>query len=109
MPDQVLLAAGVQPWTELPMWAPETPEFAALWDVTGDRALRTGLRYRPLSDTVRDTWGWLRRDATAHGGEMVFAAAARDGPGSGQGAGDPGQPGLNRGGERCDGWVGSRS
>jgi 2'-hydroxyisoflavone reductase len=72
VPDQVLLAAGVQPWTELPMWAPETPEFAALWDVTGDRALRTGLRYRPLSDTVRDTWGWLRRDATAHGGEMVF-------------------------------------
>jgi 2'-hydroxyisoflavone reductase len=72
VPDQVLLAAGVQPWTELPMWAPETPEFAALWDVTGDRALRTGLRYRPLSDTVRDTWGWLRRDAAAHGGEMAF-------------------------------------
>jgi 2'-hydroxyisoflavone reductase len=72
VPDQVLLAAGVEPWTELPMWAPETPEFAALWDVTGDRALRTGLRYRPLSDTVRDTWGWLRRDAAAHGGEMTF-------------------------------------
>ena len=69
VPDQVLLAAGVQPWTELPMWAPETPEFAALWNVTGDRALRTGLRYRPLSDTVRDTWGWLRRDAAARGGE----------------------------------------
>jgi hypothetical protein len=72
VPDQVLLAAGVQPWMELPMWAPETPEFAALWNVAGDRALRTGLRYRPLSDTVRDTWGWLRRDAAAHGGEMAF-------------------------------------
>ena len=50
------------------MWAPETPEFAAVWEVTGDRALRTGIRYRPLSDTVRDTWSWLRRDAAARGG-----------------------------------------
>ena len=70
--DPVLLEAGVQPWMELPMWAPGTPEFAAVWDVTGDRALRTGIRYRPLSDTVRDTWSWLRRDAAARGG------AARD-------------------------------
>ena len=72
VPDRVLLAAGVQPWMELPMWAPDTPEFAAFWEVTGDRALRTGIRYRPLSDTVRDTWGWLRRDAAAHGGEIAF-------------------------------------
>jgi 2'-hydroxyisoflavone reductase len=41
-------------------------------DVTGDRALRTGMRYRPLSDTVRDTWSWLRRDAASHGGEATF-------------------------------------
>jgi 2'-hydroxyisoflavone reductase len=70
VPDQVLLAAGVEPWSELPMWAPETPEFAAVWNVSGDRALRTGLRYRLLSDTVRDTWAWLRRDAAAHGGDL---------------------------------------
>ena len=72
VPDRVLLDAGVEPWSELPMWAPDTPEFAALWDVTGDRALRTGMRYRPLSDTVRDTWSWLRRDAASHGGEAAF-------------------------------------
>jgi 2'-hydroxyisoflavone reductase len=70
VPDRVLLAAGVQPWSELPMWAPETPEFAAVWNVTGDRALRTGLHYRPLSDTVRDTWSWLRRDVAARGGDL---------------------------------------
>jgi 2'-hydroxyisoflavone reductase len=70
VPDRVLLEAGVQAWMELPMWAPETPEFAAVWEVSGDRALRTGLRYRPLSDTVRDTWAWLRRDAAARGGDL---------------------------------------
>jgi len=72
VPDDVLLAAGVEPWTELPMWAPDTPEFAAIWDASGDRALRTGIRYRPLTDTVHDTWSWLRLDATAASGAPAF-------------------------------------
>lgn len=63
VPDQVLLAAGVEPWMELPMWAPDIPEFAAVWQVSGDRAVRTGIRYRPLTDTVRDTWHWLLQEA----------------------------------------------
>jgi 2'-hydroxyisoflavone reductase len=66
-PDSALLAAGVQPWSELPMWAPDIPEFAAIWEVTGDRAVRTGIRYRPLTDTVHDTWSWLRRAAADSG------------------------------------------
>jgi 2'-hydroxyisoflavone reductase len=67
VPDRVLLEHGVAPWTELPMWAPETPDLAAIWLVSGDRAARTRIRYRPLADTVHDTWLWLRRDAAAHG------------------------------------------
>ncbi|HEY1343503.1 MAG TPA: NAD-dependent epimerase/dehydratase family protein, partial [Streptosporangiaceae bacterium] len=63
MADPVLLGAGVEPWMELPMWAPDTPEFADIWQVSGDRALRTGMRYRPLMDTVRDTWHWLTQEA----------------------------------------------
>jgi 2'-hydroxyisoflavone reductase len=58
--DRDLLGAGVSPWTGLPMWAPDIPELAHIWEVPGDRALRTGIRYRPLSDTVHDTWLWLR-------------------------------------------------
>ena len=61
------------------MWAPDTPDLAGLWNVSGGRAIRTGIRYRPLTDTVQDTWGWLRREAAAHGGEMTFRARA---PGS---------------------------
>jgi hypothetical protein len=63
--DPVLLGAGVEPWMELPMWAPDTPEFADIWRVSGDRALRTGMRYRPLMDTVRDTWNWLTQEAAS--------------------------------------------
>jgi nucleoside-diphosphate-sugar epimerase len=65
--DQALLGAGVEPWMELPMWAPDTPEFAAIWQVSGDRALRTGIRYRPLTDTVSDTWHWLLQEAASQG------------------------------------------
>ena len=63
--DRDLLDAGVAPWTGLPMWAPDIPEFAHIWEVPGDRALRTGMRYRPLSDTVHDTWLRLRYEAAA--------------------------------------------
>jgi 2'-hydroxyisoflavone reductase len=47
------------------MWAPDIPEFAGIWEVSGDRALRTGIRYRPLMDTVRDTWRWLTQEAAS--------------------------------------------
>ncbi|HJY72321.1 MAG TPA: NAD-dependent epimerase, partial [Streptosporangiaceae bacterium] len=63
--DRGLLGAGVTPWTELPMWAPDIPELAHIWEVPGDRAVRTGIRYRPLSDTVHDTWLWLKHEADA--------------------------------------------
>jgi 2'-hydroxyisoflavone reductase len=65
VPDSVLLEAGVQPWMELPMWVPDIPELSGIWDVSGDRALRTGMRYRPLTDTVHDTWMWLRQEAAS--------------------------------------------
>lgn len=70
VPDQVLLDAGVEPWTELPMWAPSIPELAGTWTVSGGRAIRTGFRYRPLTDTVHDTWAWLRLEAAASSTEL---------------------------------------
>jgi 2'-hydroxyisoflavone reductase len=79
--DSVLLGAGVEPWMELPMWAPDQPEFAGIWDVSGDRALRTGIRYRPLTDTVHDTWLWLRQEAAA--GRPLDEIARRPGIGLG--------------------------
>ncbi len=65
--DDVLRDAGVQPWWQLPMWAPDEPAWAGTWDVTAERAGITGIRYRPLADTVNDTWRWLRRQSRAAG------------------------------------------
>lgn len=67
VPDTALVAAGLQEDYDLPIWAPDTPENAGVWQVSGDRAVRTGIRYRPLADTVRDTWRWMRQEAAAAG------------------------------------------
>ena len=51
--------AGIEPWTELPIWIPPEHEYAWLHDMNAERAHAAGLSCRPVEDTVRDTWGWL--------------------------------------------------
>jgi len=59
VPDDALVAAGVAPWMELPLWIPEA-EGAGTWHVDAARAAAAGLRPRPVAETVADVWGWLR-------------------------------------------------
>ena len=59
VPDERLQAAGVEPWTELPLWLPEA-EFPGTWEVGTERAQAAGLRCRPIAETVADVWSWLR-------------------------------------------------
>ncbi|MFF3115824.1 NAD-dependent epimerase/dehydratase family protein [Kitasatospora sp. NPDC057904] len=54
-----IVAAGVEPWTELPIWVPPGDLHDYLHDANVDRAVATGLRCRPVAETVRDTWAWL--------------------------------------------------
>jgi len=54
--DEFLLANGVTPFTDLPLWL---PSFAyAMHQVSIAKALDAGLTFRPLSETVRDTLDW---------------------------------------------------
>ena len=46
-------------WTELPGWIPPGPEFAGLRSTNTDRARSSGLRCRPVDQTVADTWAWM--------------------------------------------------
>ncbi|MET7940035.1 NAD-dependent epimerase/dehydratase family protein [Streptomyces sp. NPDC005302] len=62
---ETVLAAGIEPWTQLPVWVPPASELhAAVYAMDVSRALGTGLRCRPVRATVADTWEWLR----SHGG-----------------------------------------
>jgi 2'-hydroxyisoflavone reductase len=59
--DDHLLAAGVQPWTELPLWIPEAdPEHGGLLLADNRRAVAAGLTFRSVADTVEATLEWDR-------------------------------------------------
>jgi 2'-hydroxyisoflavone reductase len=61
-PPEVIEAAGIAPWTELPVWLPPDGEAAGMH--TGDvtRAYAAGLTCRPVLETVADTWAWLQAE-----------------------------------------------
>lgn len=53
--------AGLEPYQSLPLWVGEgEPEWAAFQTADIRRALRAGLRFRPLGETARDTLEWAR-------------------------------------------------
>lgn len=60
-PEQVE-AAGIAPWTEMPIWVPPTGDYAGLHNGSVKAAVREGLRCRPVQETVRDTWAWLQAE-----------------------------------------------
>jgi 2'-hydroxyisoflavone reductase len=59
--DQVLLGAGIEPWTDLPLWLPANDaDHAGFMSIDVGRALAAGLRFRPLAETALDTLAWDR-------------------------------------------------
>jgi 2'-hydroxyisoflavone reductase len=58
-----VLAAHVEPWTELPVWIPPEHPAAALHQGNVARATAAGLRSRPVAETVAATWAWMTRTA----------------------------------------------
>ncbi|KRD00755.1 MULTISPECIES: NAD-dependent epimerase/dehydratase family protein [unclassified Streptomyces] len=57
---EIVLGAGIEPWTELPVWVPPgTDMHDALHAADVSRAVGAGLSCRPVEETVADTWSWL--------------------------------------------------
>lgn len=61
-PPEVIEAAGVSGWTQLPIWVPPSGELAGLHDADVSAAHAEGLACRPVRETVADTWAWLQRE-----------------------------------------------
>ena len=57
---EAILAAGIEPWIELPIWLPPGYEHDFMHRGDVGKALAAGLRLRPVRDTVADTWAWVR-------------------------------------------------
>ncbi len=66
--EAFLLANGVAPWSELPLWLPESDN--GVMAVDCQRAIAAGLELRPLAETVQDTLAWLRTDKAPAEGDL---------------------------------------
>ena len=66
IPDERLVAAGVEPWTELPMWLP-ADAYPGTWRIGTAKAQQAGLTTRPVAETVQDIRTWLE-----NGGEEAI-------------------------------------
>lgn len=56
VPEEFLLERDVAPWADLPLWLPEDGN--GMISADNSRALRAGLTFRSLEDTVRATLRW---------------------------------------------------
>ena len=59
VPDSFLTEHDVQFWTELPLWIPRDVG-PATFTPNNTSAAEAGLSWRPLAETVADTWAWQR-------------------------------------------------
>jgi nucleoside-diphosphate-sugar epimerase len=57
---EAVLAAGIEGWTQAPVWTPPGELHDALHRADVSKALAAGLRCRPVGETVADTWAWVR-------------------------------------------------
>jgi 2'-hydroxyisoflavone reductase len=64
---EFVLARGIEPWTQLPIWLPPGSDYDALHCGDTSRAAIAGLTCRPVAETVDDTWRWLSDGGTPRG------------------------------------------
>jgi 2'-hydroxyisoflavone reductase len=57
--DEWLGGQDVQAWTEIPLWVPAA-EAPGVFIGHSEESEAAGLRWRPLAETVADTWAWQR-------------------------------------------------
>jgi 2'-hydroxyisoflavone reductase len=62
VPPEVVAEAGIEPWTELPIWVPPEGELAGLHGGDVTKAVSRGLTCRPVAATIADTWAWLQEE-----------------------------------------------
>jgi 2'-hydroxyisoflavone reductase len=58
IPDDVLVARGVRPFVEMPLWIPVGDAMAGVLALDCRKAIAAGLAFRPLVETARDTLAW---------------------------------------------------
>jgi 2'-hydroxyisoflavone reductase len=55
---EFLAEHNVEPWSDMPVWIPNVEQDAGFSRVDISKAIKSGLTFRPLEETVRDTLAW---------------------------------------------------
>jgi len=56
----------VEAWSDMPVWVPDNKENAGFSRVDISKAIKAGLTFRPLEDTVHDTLAWANTRPADH-------------------------------------------
>ena len=66
--EAFLLAQGVEPWSDMPLWLAieQEPDSVGFGDISIARALATGLEFRSLRETIHDTHVWVQARPADH-------------------------------------------
>ena len=65
-PVDFLAEHKVEPWSDLPVWIPDTPADAGFSRIDVSKAIAAGLTFRPLDDTIRATLDWAQTRPADH-------------------------------------------
>ncbi|MFZ1042897.1 MAG: SDR family oxidoreductase [Anaerolineales bacterium] len=57
---------NVTPWSDMPVWVPSNEENAGFSRVDISKAIKSGLKFRPLAETVKDTLAWANTRPPDH-------------------------------------------
>lgn len=88
-PDEAVLAVGLEPWSEVPLWLPHSDEsFRHFLEIDTEKAFAQGLQIRPLAETLENILAWdrTRRPTPLKAGmppekeAALLAAVAADAP-----------------------------
>src|SRR6185369_10859140 len=75
--EEFLLEQQVAAWSEMPLWLPEeaAPHLRGFMFISPRKAIREGLSFRPVADTIRDTLVWYQAH---HANEALKAGLNSD-------------------------------
>ncbi len=64
--EEFLQTNEIQPWSQLPLWIGNGPEYAGFSRYDCSRAIATGLTFRPVAETVAATLDWAATRPVDH-------------------------------------------
>ncbi|MBM3547161.1 MAG: NAD-dependent epimerase/dehydratase family protein [Alphaproteobacteria bacterium] len=75
---KLLTDNDVKPYTEMPLWLPESEKRPLFASISNAKAIAAGLRYRPFAETARDTLAWWKGEKEPPKGTALTREKERD-------------------------------